>query len=69
MLKHARIEECEHRTEQRMSAVFNLHIGPKRCLPFLLHRVTTTGVMEGVKKVKKVVNGSADSRGERESTA
>ncbi|XP_060106680.1 protein GPR107 [Heteronotia binoei] len=31
--------------------------------------VTTTGVMEGMKKVKKVVNGSAESRGEWESTA
>ncbi|KAL8174738.1 UNVERIFIED_CONTAM: hypothetical protein K2H54_052502 [Gekko kuhli] len=31
--------------------------------------VTTTGVMEGMKKVKKVVNGSAESRGEWESAA
>lgn len=32
-------------------------------------RVTTSGVMEGMKKVKKVVNGSAEPRGEWESTA
>ncbi|NXP44704.1 GP107 protein, partial [Heliornis fulica] len=31
--------------------------------------VTTSGVMEGMKKVKKVVNGSAELRGEWESTA
>ncbi|NWQ80997.1 GP107 protein, partial [Columbina picui] len=31
--------------------------------------VTTSGVMEGMKKVKKVVNGSAEPRGEWESTA
>ncbi|XP_067327887.1 protein GPR107 isoform X1 [Anolis sagrei] len=31
--------------------------------------VTTSGVMEGMKKVKKVVNGSSEARGERESTA
>nr|XP_060613519.1 protein GPR107 [Anolis sagrei ordinatus] len=31
--------------------------------------VTTSGVMEGMKKVKKVVNGSSEVRGERESTA
>lgn len=32
-------------------------------------RVTTSGVMEGMKKVKKVVNGSAEPPGEWESTA
>jgi len=32
-------------------------------------RVTTSGVMEGMKKVKKVVNGSAEPRGEWEGTA
>lgn len=32
-------------------------------------RVTTSGVMEGMKKVKKVVNGSAEPQGEWESTA
>ncbi|NXF29982.1 GP107 protein, partial [Nyctibius bracteatus] len=31
--------------------------------------VTTSGVMEGMKKVKKVVNGSAELRGDWESTA
>ncbi|XP_054249294.1 protein GPR107 isoform X1 [Indicator indicator] len=31
--------------------------------------VTTSGVMEGMKKVKKVVNGSAEPQGEWESTA
>ncbi|XP_053138090.1 protein GPR107 isoform X3 [Hemicordylus capensis] len=31
--------------------------------------VTTTGVMEGMKKVKKVSNGSAETRGEKESAA
>ncbi|XP_009567762.2 protein GPR107 [Cuculus canorus] len=31
--------------------------------------VTTSGVMEGMKKVKKVVNGSAEPRGDWESTA
>ncbi|KFP82778.1 Protein GPR107, partial [Apaloderma vittatum] len=31
--------------------------------------VTTSGVMEGMKKVKKVVNGSAEPQGEGESTA
>ncbi|KFW01512.1 Protein GPR107, partial [Eurypyga helias] len=31
--------------------------------------VTTSGVMEGMKKVKKVVNGSAEPRGEWENTA
>ncbi|XP_042334588.1 protein GPR107 [Sceloporus undulatus] len=31
--------------------------------------VTTSGVMEGMKKVKKVVNGSTEPRGERESAA
>ncbi|XP_063001075.1 protein GPR107 [Elgaria multicarinata webbii] len=31
--------------------------------------VTTSGVMEGMKKVKKVVNGSTESRSERESSA
>ncbi|XP_072739561.1 protein GPR107 [Ciconia boyciana] len=31
--------------------------------------VTTSGIMEGMKKVKKVVNGSAEPRGEWESTA
>ncbi|XP_010172247.1 protein GPR107-like, partial [Antrostomus carolinensis] len=31
--------------------------------------VTTSGVMEGMKKVKKVVNGLAEPRGEWESTA
>nr|XP_020650477.1 protein GPR107 [Pogona vitticeps] len=31
--------------------------------------VTTSGVMEGMKKVKKVVNGSSEPRGERESAA
>ncbi|NXA34924.1 GP107 protein, partial [Eudromia elegans] len=31
--------------------------------------VTTSGVMEGMKKVKKVVNGSAELRGEWENTA
>ncbi|NXC68859.1 GP107 protein, partial [Anhinga anhinga] len=31
--------------------------------------VTTSGVMEGMKKVKKVVNGSVEPRGEWESTA
>ncbi|XP_044309003.1 protein GPR107 [Varanus komodoensis] len=31
--------------------------------------MTTSGVMEGVKKVKKVVNGSVESRSERENTA
>uniref|UniRef100_A0A8D0H2M7 G protein-coupled receptor 107 n=1 Tax=Sphenodon punctatus TaxID=8508 RepID=A0A8D0H2M7_SPHPU len=31
--------------------------------------VTTSGVMEGMKKVKKVVNGTAEPRGEWESTA
>ncbi|NXX97125.1 GP107 protein, partial [Centropus bengalensis] len=31
--------------------------------------VTTSGVMEGMKKVKKVVNGTAEQRGEWESTA
>lgn len=32
-------------------------------------RVTTSGVMEGMKKVKKVVNGSAEPRGEWENMA
>lgn len=32
-------------------------------------RVTTSGIMEGMKKVKKVVNGSAEPQGEWESTA
>lgn len=32
-------------------------------------RVTTSGVMEGMKKVKKVVNGSAEPQGEWESMA
>uniref|UniRef100_A0A7M4E8A8 G protein-coupled receptor 107 n=1 Tax=Crocodylus porosus TaxID=8502 RepID=A0A7M4E8A8_CROPO len=31
--------------------------------------VTTSGVMEGMKKVKKVMNGSAESQGEWENTA
>ncbi|KAJ7307982.1 hypothetical protein JRQ81_008481 [Phrynocephalus forsythii] len=31
--------------------------------------VTTSGVMEGMKKVKKVVNGSSEPRGERETAA
>ncbi|XP_066466660.1 protein GPR107 [Tiliqua scincoides] len=31
--------------------------------------VTTSGVMEGMKKVKKVVNGSVEPRGEKESAA
>lgn len=32
-------------------------------------RVTTSGVMEGMKKVKKVVNGSAEPRGDWENMA
>lgn len=35
----------------------------------LSSRVTTSGVMEGMKKVKKVVNGSAEPQGEWESMA